>query len=354
MNPPPDQPWLSANPRDTMGMYATMLRGAAAGKEFEAARNAAVAADFQQRQQIASVTRLAGETTIEGRRAFDLVASEVDHRQVSDDGELTITRLDLAVDAVEYVPLRLTMHGTLRDGGETRAVTIERHDQDYRRVQGCGDLYRPFRTVVRISGIMSAEQQAQMQEAQAKLEEFDIQLQSMPAAHRNMIMRQMGPQMEMMRKMSSGEGLEVVSNVVDLRCNVPMPSPLELAQATFGGNLAAAGGGAFGTSYGDARTGPASPTAAAPTADESAALRAAQQACLEKKMAAAQNAGKKKQAFGLIMNAVRRTATRLANFDLVRTVDDVYEADATAVDLAEAAKNLGLTEDDLAACKNPH
>jgi len=71
-------------------------------------------------------------------------------------------------------------------------------------------------------------------------------------------------------------------------------------------------------------------------------------------MAAAQNAGKKKQAFGLIMNAVRRTATRLANFDLVRTVDDVYEADATAVDLAEAAKNLGLTEDDLAACKNPH
>ncbi|MGY8794466.1 MAG: hypothetical protein ACKVJN_04960 [Woeseiales bacterium] len=33
MNPPPDQPWLSPNPRDMTSMYATMLNASADGKD---------------------------------------------------------------------------------------------------------------------------------------------------------------------------------------------------------------------------------------------------------------------------------------------------------------------------------
>jgi len=84
-----------------------------------------------------------------------------------------------------------------------------------------------------------------------------------------------------------------------------------------------------------------------------AALKAAQQACLQEKMAAAQEAQKKKRGFGKLFSAVTRTATRYGAPELATTADNVYSANATAEDLASAAKDLGLTEDDIEACKNP-
>ena len=90
----------------------------------------------------------------------------------------------------------------------------------------------------------------------------------------------------------------------------------------------------------------------APAADP-AALQAAQNACLQEKVAAAQANQKKKRGFGRLLNAAVRTATRQGNYDLARTADDVYYAGATAEDLSAAAKDLGLTDDDVAACQNP-
>lgn len=92
--------------------------------------------------------------------------------------------------------------------------------------------------------------------------------------------------------------------------------------------------------------------AAAPPPDP-AALRAAQQACLEEKMAAAQAANKKKRGVGRLLSAVSRTASQTGNYDMARTAGDVYTANATADDLSAAAKDLGLTDDDIAACQNP-
>ncbi len=82
-------------------------------------------------------------------------------------------------------------------------------------------------------------------------------------------------------------------------------------------------------------------------------LKAAQQACLQDKVAAAENARKKKQGFSRILSAVSRTASSTGNYDLSRTVGDVYQANATAGDLSAAAKDLGLTTDDVTACQNP-
>ena len=82
-----------------------------------------------------------------------------------------------------------------------------------------------------------------------------------------------------------------------------------------------------------------------------AALQAAQQTCLQEKMAAAQASQKKKRGFGSLIRAV----TRNVGYDsgVAETMNDVYNANATADDLASAAKDLGLTEDDVAACQNP-
>ncbi len=83
------------------------------------------------------------------------------------------------------------------------------------------------------------------------------------------------------------------------------------------------------------------------------ALKAAQQACLQQKIEEAQAAQKKKRGFGRLLNAITRTASRTGNYDLAQTAGDVYSANATADDLAAAAKDLGLTEDEVAACQNP-
>lgn len=101
-----------------------------------------------------------------------------------------------------------------------------------------------------------------------------------------------------------------------------------------------------------ADTAASGPAAAAPPQDP-AALRAAQQACLEEKMAAAQAANKKKRGIGRLLSAVSRTASQSGNYDMARTTGDIYTANATAADLSAAAKDLGLTDDDIAACQNP-
>jgi peptidoglycan hydrolase-like protein with peptidoglycan-binding domain len=97
----------------------------------------------------------------------------------------------------------------------------------------------------------------------------------------------------------------------------------------------------------------ATDAAAAPPARDPAELKAAQQACLQEKMAAADAANKKKRGFGRLMSAVSRTASQTGNYDIAKTTGDVYNANATAADLSAAAKDLGLTDDDIAECQNP-
>lgn len=106
-----------------------------------------------------------------------------------------------------------------------------------------------------------------------------------------------------------------------------------------------------------ARTSPQSalaPATAAPVpSQDPAALQAAQQACLQKKIEEAQASQKKKRGVGRLLSAVSRTAYQTGNYDMGRTVNHVYSAGATADDLSAAAKDLGLSEDEVAACRDP-
>lgn len=88
-------------------------------------------------------------------------------------------------------------------------------------------------------------------------------------------------------------------------------------------------------------------------ASDPAALQAAREACLQEKIAEAQAAGKKKRGLGRLMSAVTRTAVQVGSNDLAGIAADVYSANSTADDLAAAAKDLGLTEDEIEACENP-
>jgi peptidoglycan hydrolase-like protein with peptidoglycan-binding domain len=108
---------------------------------------------------------------------------------------------------------------------------------------------------------------------------------------------------------------------------------------------------------------PAAATAAAATPapkspeQEEADLRARQQACLEEKYAAAQARQKKKSGLMRLMSAVSRTSNQFGGSELSRTIgattSTVYSANATAEDLSAAARDLGLTEDEVEECRNP-
>jgi peptidoglycan hydrolase-like protein with peptidoglycan-binding domain len=93
-----------------------------------------------------------------------------------------------------------------------------------------------------------------------------------------------------------------------------------------------------------------------PPQDEEA-LRAAQQACLQEKITAQQEANKKKSGFGKLLRATTRTLSTFGNSDVARQVSrtsyEVYSANASYEDVKGAAKDLGLTEDDIEACRNP-
>jgi peptidoglycan hydrolase-like protein with peptidoglycan-binding domain len=102
--------------------------------------------------------------------------------------------------------------------------------------------------------------------------------------------------------------------------------------------------------------------AAAATAPSSAArdpaeLQAAQQACLQNKIAEAQQAQQRKRGFAKLARAVTRTASRLGGDDISNDVSALssaaYDANAIAGDLQGAAEDLGLTETDIEECRNP-
>ncbi len=56
------------------------------------------------------------------------------------------------------------------------------------------------------------------------------------------------------------------------------------------------------------------------------------------------------------MRAVTRTASRVDSgvaSDIARTSADIYDVNATASDLELAARDFGLSESDIEACRNP-
>jgi hypothetical protein len=343
-------PWASTDPRVMMGGAATFAEAAAAAQDAEAAEReratAAAGQELAMMQELGRRLRRVGRETIDSRPAEHFRATGLD-QQVTGEGneQMVIQQVDLWIDREQCVPLRLLMTGTMTAEGQTKPITIERLDSQYQPVAG-SKMYEPRRQVMRMKGVLTPEQERQMAESQAKLADLDRQLAQMPPGQRDMIMRQMGPQLEMMRNMSAGGGFELVTEVHTILVN-PDSAALRTLQAS------AASGGAPGftlpTGAPAMPAAAAAPTEGAPTA--TAPDRAAQQACLQEKIRKRQEAQKKKQGIGRLVSAVGRMAGRLGGSEVVQAVGEAQNARATAEDLAIAARELGITEDEIATCQ---
>lgn len=349
-------PWTSTDPRTMMGGHAEFLRGAADAQDAnERERQAAVGEASAAAASMAEVRRKlrrVGSGQVDGRAAGHFRAEGL-RQQVSRGGadQMAIETLDLWVDEHECVPLKMTMAGTLTSEGRTRPVTIERLDGDYRRVPG-SKMYEPHRQVMRLKGAMTESQQREMRESQAKLADLERQLAQMPPGQRDMIMQRMGPQMQMMKRMASGGDLEVVTEVHAIHVN-PDAATMQRVQTA----AAAAGlGGSMGIPTGMATNVATPSVVTAPpatlAAEAPATNRSAQQACLEQQAQKRQDAQKKKQGLGRLVSAVARNAGRFGGEAVTRVIGEAQTTRATADDLAAAARDLGLSEDDVAACRD--
>jgi hypothetical protein len=156
---------------------------------------------------------LVGTETVEGRKAYHLVAENLDRKRSIDGAqEFVLQTINAWIDSEMYVPLKLVMDGTMDTDGTPRPVTIETIERDYRTVPG-SNMYEPYQQVMRLTGEMADETKRQMEEAQTHLAKLEKQLAEMPESQRQMMMSMMGEQIEMMRKMAAGEGIEIITTV---------------------------------------------------------------------------------------------------------------------------------------------
>lgn len=164
----------------------------------------------------ADAAELVGTESVDGKNTYHLVARNLNRTEEFSAGHsFTLQNVNVWVDTDMYVPLKMTMDGLLDTDGTPRPVTMDKQDLDYRDVPG-SNMYESYKQIMNMNGVMSDETREQVEEARVQLEEFDQELASMPESQREMMMNMMGDQIEMVRKLAAGDGLEIVTEVVSI------------------------------------------------------------------------------------------------------------------------------------------
>ncbi len=395
------EPWASPNPSTMMNSMADFADAAgSASTAGEAVADEAATAKsmalFRKRAKIV------GKESIGQRRSIHARADDLNLVEEANGETLTIQSVSLWVDAEKHVPLKMRMEGVATRGGKSRKIFIERLDQDYRTVPD-SKLYMPYLSMVRMHGVLGANEQMQMEDARKQLADFDKQLAEMPPEQRAQVERMAGSQIAMLRKMVDSGEMDVVTKVRAIRVNTGLGKAVAAAppsQPTRSSAPSSAGDPlvqsiqrdlmALGYDPGNADgelstptvvaiskfqaennlevTGDATPQlagilaakrdaaapATAPPGTSAESLEQAQAVCLQQKIDAVK---KKKQAFGRFMKAAASTTSRYGGTKVTNEVEkasaEAYKADATAKDLEEAADALGLSKADIESCRNP-
>jgi hypothetical protein len=129
-------------------------------------------------------------------------------------GELEIRKGTFFVDAEQWVPRRLVFEGRMTTPQKTANVTMTMDLQDYREVDG---LLHPFRTIVRVDGMVSPEDRARYAEMKKQLDEL-------PPAQRQMMENMMKGQLAQLERMMGDDGsMNFESTVREVRVNAGAP-----------------------------------------------------------------------------------------------------------------------------------
>jgi hypothetical protein len=323
------------------GSMAMFMRAAAASERdrLENGVDTDVASNAEQMSQLMATAELVGSETVNGLPAFHIQANDVNYSQTTNgDGEFIIDTVSVWIDEENYVPLRVRMDGVANMDGQPQDMFIEMLSLDYEQI---GPLYESTRQVMRMGGILTPEQEAQMAEAQQQMQQMEQQLAQLSGPERQMMENMLGPQMEMMRQLVNNGAIEVQTQIHRIRVNAGLPDQLELASSPFGLATGFPAGGIPGS-------GSPAQASAAPQVDP-----AEQQACLQEKIEAAQAAQPRRRGFGGLLGGIGQAVSQLGNLDIAGLASSLYEPGASDEDIEERARELGLSEDDIAECRAP-
>jgi len=143
-----------------------------------------------------------GNTIVNGKDSA-YYSVPVDWSDNTDGIHTQINKVYAFVDIENYVYTRRRFEGEMTSNGETRPFFLEKDFNDYRIVPNSNNsLYEPYHHILRMGGILDAAERAEMQEAKAKLDEFEAQLASMPASQRQMMEKMMGDKLEQFRTLA--------------------------------------------------------------------------------------------------------------------------------------------------------
>lgn len=201
--------WVSPDPLFFMTGVACFTRaGAEIFRAADLTQEEKQAEITRMRDQAASRIQLQGEETVDGRPTYALTMSNLGLSQTLEDGaRIDFDRATVWIDSEYFVRRKTRLEGTMNAEGQSREFFMERLERDYRNVPD-SELYEPYLTVLRMGGMMTPQQEREMQEALAQLEEYDRQMASVPAAQREMVERMMGDRIEQARRLATGGAVE--------------------------------------------------------------------------------------------------------------------------------------------------
>jgi hypothetical protein len=157
-------------------------------------------------------------------------------------------------------------------------------------------------------------------------------------------------------KDATGQRMTMQFTELNLRDQDPkfFELPSNLKPMSLGGGLSSIGA-MMGMGGGEPATGS---TASKSPSSEQAELAAAQGRCLEEAARAAREEAEEEEegAFGMMMGAVSGLSSMADSFGLTGGGDSaraVYAPDASAEDIAAAAKSMGVTQADIDRCRQP-
>ena len=342
-----DEPWASPDPRVMTGSMALFMRAAAAGERERLAGgdNTDIETNAQQLQQLVADAELVGNDTINGRPAFLIRTDGVQYAQTADSGEqFNVDTVSLWIDREHYVPLQIRMDGIANIDGQQQEMFMEMSSLDYQQI---GPLYESTRQVMRMGGMLTPEQEAQMAEAQEQMAQMEQQLAELSGPERELMQNMLGPQMEMMRNMVNNGTIEVQTLVERIRVNAGLPDQTEIASTMFGSSAGFPGGGGFAI---PPASDPGNPGSNVPQVDADA-VQAAQQECLQQKIEAAQESRPRRRGLGGLLGGVGRAVNQIGNLDIAGLAGGLFDPGASDEDIEEQARELGLSEEDIAECR---
>lgn len=351
-----DEPWASPDPRVMTGSMAMFMRAAASAESdrLENGRDTNIASSGEQFAQLISDAELIGTETVDGRQAFHILADDIDYSQVADGGrEFDVNSVSVWIDQENYVPLRVRMDGIADVSGGAQEMSIEMLSLDYEQI---GPLYESTRQLMRMGGVLTPEQQQQIQDAEVQLAEARQQLNQLSGAQRQMLENMLGPQIQMLENLASNGSIEVETLIPRIRVNAGLPDQVELARAAFDTSDAGPCGSYsnfFTQLATDGATGAGLAVAPQTPAPVSAAERqAAQQQCLQAKIEEAQANRPRRRGLGGFLGGVGQAVSQLGNLDLAGLASNVFAPGASDDDIEEQARELGLSVEDIAECRS--